>query len=85
MLETASLWGVIKIIFYFLLFYYIFKFAMRLLLPMLLKKAVEKAEENLRRHEDNARGNSATYKSPPNERPRETKQVGEYVDFEEID
>ena len=87
MLQTASFIGVIKTIFYFLLFYYILKFAIRLLLPILLKKAVQKAEENLRRHEGNTNGYNRpdTGSSTTAKSPRDTKQVGEYVDFEEID
>jgi len=86
-MQTASFTGVIKAIFYVILFYYIFKFVMRLLLPMLLKKAVQKAEENLKQ-----RGQQTHYNTgetingnPKAARPNETKKVGEYVDFEEIE
>jgi hypothetical protein len=85
-METASFTGFLKTLFYIILFYYIFKFAMRLLLPMVLKKAVEKAEENLRNHTQPFRnGGETAQESPKQQRPQQTKKVGEYVDFEEIE
>jgi hypothetical protein len=86
-MQTASFTGVIETLFYIVVFYYIFKYAMRLLLPMVLKKAVEKAEENLRNYDSRQYSNNDTYTQPnPNhDKPRETKKVGEYVDFEEIE
>jgi hypothetical protein len=93
-METASFSGLLKTIFYIVLFYYIFRFAMRLLLPMLLRKAVEKAEENMRRQA----GDRGPFENDPRrmqpEKPRgqstgeqakETGKVGEYIDFEEIE
>ena len=82
-METASLTGVIRLLFYFFLFYFVFRIAMRLLLPVLLKKAVEKAEDNLR----NMQSGQNSYQSPQPEtdRPRERKKVGEYIDYEEIE
>lgn len=92
-METASFTGFIKTLFYIVLFYYIFKFVMRLLLPVMLKKAVEKAEENMRQHSQQTYNQTYTtgetsYKQPVRDKdakPRETKKVGEYVDFEEIE
>ena len=55
---------------------------MRLLLPMLLKKAVEKAEENLRRHEQTQ---NTAYRNTTDIKPKPNKEVGEYVDYEEIE
>ena len=89
MIETASFTGLIKAIFYLILFYYIFKFLIRIFLPILLKKAVQKAADNFNTQQP-------PYNSQPNEKqtfrpaatqekPRETKKVGEYVDFEEIE
>jgi len=93
-METASFAGTIKVIFYIILFYYIFKFLMRILLPVLLKKAVEKAGENFRQQQYQAPFNPSqngssqttfTNTNPKSDKPRETKKVGEYVDFEEIE
>lgn len=85
-METASFSGTLKVIFYIILFYYIFKFLMRLFLPVLLKKAASKMEENMRQHEFRTQGNPETaYNTAKPSKPRETKKVGEYVDFEEIE
>jgi len=86
-METASLATVIETLFYILLFYYVFKFVMRLLLPVAVRKVVEKAQEDMGRRQysqTNARTGETVYQKPP-QRPRETKKVGEYVDFEEIE
>lgn len=93
-METASFSGFIKTLFYFLAFYYIFKFLARLFLPVLVKKVVKKAGENFQKQQQTAQDNS--WKKTPNndevifdnvnsKRPKETKKVGDYVDYEEID
>jgi predicted Holliday junction resolvase-like endonuclease len=86
-METASFTGILRTLFYIVLFYYIFKFVMRLFLPVVLKKAVEKAEQNMRQHHQQSYSNrgETINEQPDAERPRETKKVGEYVDFEEIE
>jgi hypothetical protein len=86
-METASFTGFLRTLFYIVLFYYIFKFVMRLLLPVVLKKAVEKAEQNMRHHHQQAYSNQGETinESPQPSKLRETKKVGEYVDFEEIE
>ncbi|MFD2938903.1 DUF4834 family protein [Flavobacterium notoginsengisoli] len=82
-------------------FYYIFKFLARIFLPVLVKKAVENASGNFQRQQQqyNQQFNQSTSwqntsKNNNDEiiidtanakKPRETKKVGEYVDYEEID
>ena len=93
-MQEASFSGFIKAIFYILAFYYIFKFLARLFLPVLVKKVVKKAGENFQKQQQNAQGNP--WQKTPNsdhiiinaanaKKPRETKKVGDYVDYEEID
>ncbi len=93
-MQTASFSGLIRTLFYFLMFYYIFKFLAKLFLPLLVKKVVEKAGENLHKQQQNTQENSwkktanndeVIYKSSNDKNPRETKKVGDYVDYEEID
>ena len=76
------------------LFYYIFKFLARLFLPLLVKKAVEKAGENFKKHQQYSQDTTwkkthnneeIIYKETTSKNPRETKKVGDYVDYEEID
>jgi hypothetical protein len=93
-MQEASFSGFIRILFYIMAFYYIFKFLAKLLLPLIVKKVVEKAGENFQQQQQNARGNS-WQKTPNNDeiiidtanakKTRETKKVGDYVDYEDID
>ena len=76
------------------MFYYVFKFLARLFLPLLVKKVVEKAGENFQKQQHGSQDNSwnktpnndeVIYKTPNANNSRETKKVGDYVDYEEID
>jgi hypothetical protein len=71
------------------MFYYVFKFLARLLLPIMVKKVVEKAGQNFQQQYQNQQNpNNQEEKvssTSSTSKPRETKKVGEYVDFEEID
>jgi hypothetical protein len=93
-MQTASFIGFIKALFYMIAFYYIFKFLAKLFLPLLVKKVVEKAGENMQKQQQYSQDN--TWKKTPTKdevlyntanakNPRETKKVGDYVDYEEID
>jgi hypothetical protein len=92
-MQTASFTGFIKALFYIIAFYYIFKFLARLFLPIVVKKVVEKAGQNFQQqYQSRSYGNQATsnedeivYTSTKSSKPRETKKVGEYVDYEELD
>ncbi len=83
-MQEASFSGTIKIIFYIVLFYYIFKFAMRLLLPVLMRKAMDKAQENMRRRFERDEFDAGGMKKPSQDRAKTSRQVGEYVDYEEL-
>jgi hypothetical protein len=91
-MQYASFSGFIRTLFYIMAFYYIFKFLAKLFLPVLVKKVVEKAGENFQKQQQNSQNWN---KTPNNDEiiidtanaknPRETKKVGDYVDYEEID
>lgn len=93
-MQVASFSGFIKALFYFLVFYYIFKFLAKLFLPILIKKVVQKAGQNFQHQQQNTY-NTSWKKTANNDEiiidkskaknPRETKKVGEYVDYEEIE
>ncbi|MBF2708055.1 DUF4834 family protein [Flavobacterium soyangense] len=93
-MQEASFSGLIRDIFYIMIFYYVFKFFAKLFFPIVVKKVVEKASENFQKQQQNAQGNS-WQKTPNNDeiiintanakKSRETKKVGDYVDYEEID
>ena len=95
-MQEASFSGLIKAIVYMIAFYYIFKFLARIFLPVLVKKAVEKAGENFQRQQQYGQDNSWQQTRNNNndeiiintanaKKPRETKKIGDYVDYEEID
>ena len=94
-MEYASFSGTLRVIFYIIASYYIFKFLARLLFPVLVKKAVEKAAENFEQQQRQyqqgnyqsartANNDEIIYDNAKTDKPRETKKVGEYIDFEEI-
>lgn len=92
-MQTASFTGLIETIFYMIAFYYIFKFLAKLFLPLLVKKVVEKAGQNFQQQQQYAQDNAwkktqndeVIYNTANAKNPRETKKVGDYVDYEEID
>lgn len=93
-MQTASFTGFIKAIFYMIAFYYIFRFLAKLFLPLIVKKVVQKAGENMQKQQQYAQDNSwkktqtkdeVIYNTANAKNPRETKKVGDYVDYEEID
>ncbi len=86
-MQEASIPGFVRTLLWILAFYYIFKFLARLFFPILVKKAVEKAEEQFKQQYQN-QTNSADFNpnaTPKSDKPRETKKVGEYIDYEEIE
>ncbi len=93
-METANFNSLLKTIFYIIVFYYVFKFLAKLFLPVVVKKVVQKAEQNFhqqyqqqQQYQNQQRQNQdeIIYNTTKSTKPRETKKVGEYVDYEEID
>lgn len=93
-MQTASFYGFIRTLFYIIAFYYIFRFLAKLFLPLLLKKVVEKAGENFQQQQQRYQqgtwnqshaNDEIIYNTSNTKNPRETKKVGDYVDYEEIE
>ena len=93
-MQLASFSGFIKTLFYIIAFYYIFRFLAKLFLPLIVKKVVEKAGENMYQQQQrqqqaswqkNQNDETVIYNTDNVKKPRETKKVGDYVDYEEID
>ena len=87
-MQEASFNGFVKMIFSLIIFYYVVKFLAKLFLPILVKKAVEKAGEKFQQNQNsntNQNNQDEVIVNTNSDKPRETKKVGEYVDFEEID
>lgn len=90
-LQQAEIIGFVKTILFLLFFYYAFKFLARLFAPYIVKKAVDKMKEKAERQYGN-RQEEPTVKNGEtiiDKRPQQTKEsnknIGEYVDFEEIE
>ncbi|WP_439129403.1 DUF4834 family protein [Polaribacter sp.] len=85
--------GLLKTIFFILIFYYAFKFLARLFAPFLMKKAAEtiqkKAEQQFRgqhtQQSSTVKDGETIIDKKPGSQQETKKTVGEYVDFEEID
>jgi len=83
--------GLLKFIFFALLFYYGFKFLTRLFAPFLIKKVADtmqkKAEEQFggQQPKNSVKEGETIIDKAPRNSAQSKNSVGEYVDFEEID
>ncbi|WP_343698145.1 DUF4834 family protein [Flavobacterium sp.] len=96
-MQEASFTNLVKTIIWIIAFYYIFKFLAQIFLPVLVKKAVEKAGENFQKQQQqqysqdtwqktrNSSNDEIIIDTTNAKKSRETKKVGDYVDYEEID
>lgn len=94
MIQQASVNGLIRMILIIILVYYGIKIISRLLTPFLIKYVSKKAEERFggqfgnfqqqSRQEPTKKEGEVTIDKMPN-RKSSNKEVGEYVDYEEID
>ncbi len=81
-MQVASIGSLIENIFVIILIYYAIKFLAKLFLPVLAKKVVEKASQQFQQQQQNTNSQPQNKQS---EKPKETKKVGDYIDYEEID
>ncbi|WP_338733742.1 DUF4834 family protein [Mangrovimonas cancribranchiae] len=91
MLQYASITGVLKIVLIILLVYYGLKILSRIFAPVLVKYVAKKAEEKFgdmnAQYQDTKKkqkDGEVTIDKMPNAKTS-NKNVGEYVDYEEID
>ncbi|MGK4568785.1 DUF4834 family protein [Flavobacterium sp. 3HN19-14] len=90
-MQEANFEGLLKAIFYIIVFIYVFKFLARLLLPVVVKKVVQKAEQSFHQQyggfqqQTQYAQDEIIVDTAKSSKPRETKKVGEYVDYEEIE
>lgn len=92
-MQLAGFVNVVKTILIILFVYYLLKFLMRLLAPFILKKVATKMHEQANQrnsYQDHSNtgsvkeGETVIDKKPMNSK-NSNNDVGEYVDFEEID
>lgn len=86
-METASMSSLLRTLLWIIAIYYILKFLAKLLLPVVAKKVVEKASQQFQQQQQQNYQNHQAAQSQPktNDKPKEKKIVGDYVDFEEIE
>jgi hypothetical protein len=86
--------GLLKTLFFILIFFYGFKFLAKLFAPFLIKKAAEtikkKAEQQFggqqrQQQEPSVKEGETIIDTKPASSAESKKSVGDYVDFEEID
>lgn len=89
-MEEASIQGLWFILF-LILGYYAFKWLARVLLPVLMQKVVRNFEKKAREQQgyqappENVKEGETVVDKKPVQRKESNTNVGEYVDFEEVD
>ncbi|UCE92963.1 MAG: DUF4834 family protein [Flavobacteriaceae bacterium] len=89
-MQEASIQGLWFVLF-LILGYYAFKWLARVLLPVLMQKAVRNFEKKAREQQgysepaDDVREGETIIDKQPVKQRESNKDVGEYVDFEEVD
>ena len=92
-MQTASFSGTIETIIYIIIFYYVFKLLAKIFLPYIIKHVINKFGQNLQQqyqagnfqNKQPADKDEIINSTSKTDKPRESKKVGEYVDYEEID
>ena len=93
MLQYASLIGFLRAILIILLIWYGIKLVSRIFAPVLMRYVAKKAEKKFggqfnqyqQPKEDKKKEGEISIDKMPNEKSSSNKNVGEYVDYEEID
>ncbi|RXR19198.1 DUF4834 family protein [Flavobacterium amnicola] len=89
-MQEASFSGFFKTIIYMIGFYYLVKILARIFMPILMRKVMNKAQDNFNRQYQQGNFNQGfdTRSQEPERTTRDfkkpTKQVGDYVDYEEV-
>jgi len=81
-MQEASFRNIIYTLFWIVVIYYALKFLAKLLLPIMAKKVVEKAEQQFRNQHEQYQN---AQQSKKDTKPKESKKVGDYIDYEEIE
>ena len=90
-MEEASVMGFLRTILILILVYYALKWLGRILFPVLFQKAVRNFESKMRQEQgqtnasDQVKEGETVIDRKPGPQRETNKNVGEYVDYEEID
>ncbi len=87
MIQTASIVGLLKTLLIIILFYTVFKYVLRLLAPFFLRSIARKMERQFHQQtppsNTQKEGEVSIDQTP--QKQSSSNDVGEYVDYEEID
>ncbi len=90
-MEEASVMGFLRTILILILVYYVLKWLGRILFPVLFQKAVRNFENKMRQEQgqtntsDQVKEGETVIDRKPGPQRETNNNVGEYVDYEEID
>ena len=90
-MEEASVMGFLRTILILILVYYVLKWLGRILFPVLFQKAVRNFESKMRQEQGQTQASNQVKEGEtvidrkPGPQRESNKNVGEYVDYEEID
>lgn len=91
-MEEASVMGFLRTILIVILVYYVLKWLGRILFPVLFQKAVKNFESKMRQEQgqpphssDQVKEGETVIDRKPGPQRETNNNVGEYVDYEEID
>jgi len=85
-MALASFSGILRTIIILILIFYLIKFLFRIFAPIILQKVVQKAQQGFQHQQQNMQyGNRGPQHTTVEEKPKEKKKVGEYIDYEEIE
>lgn len=87
---TASFTGLIKVLFWLIVAYYAIRFLARIFAPVIIQQVVKKASQNMyeqqqQYNQNNNQQQTYTNTNTTSDKPKVKKQVGEYIDYEEIE
>lgn len=97
MIQEASAMGLLRTILIILLIYFGFKILARIFAPLLLRFVAKKAEQKFgqqfggfenqtnQKHQQKRKEGETVIDKMPNENKNSNENVGEYIDYEEID
>jgi len=79
--------GLLNFLFWFFLISYILKFLGRFVFPILLKRYVKKKQSQFNQQQNTnvEEEGKVTIKTKPKKSKSDTSDMGDYVDFEEVD
>ncbi len=87
-MQEASFTGLFRNIIYMVGFYYVIKFLARLFMPMIINKVANKAQQNIYNKQSQYQSNNepvVNNQNNKNENPKSNNQVGDYIDYEEVE